>query len=438
MRSPSSKTLLGRKLYIPQMSYEGARCMAAAFQSIGVDAQPAPSSDARTYELARKYLSGDECLPEAVTLGDFLKVTQQPDYDPAKTAFLLPTSNGPCRFGHYLPLARKVFRDRGEEELLLLSPSSSDGYEGIGAGAMDLVRTGWRAMVVADVLRKMLLKTRPYEQNPGTTDKVFSESLDRVCDAIAVPKISHSQRIKEIIRALVASRDAFRSIPTDRSQKRLLIGIIGEIFCRLNDFSNDYLIRLIEKHGGEVWMSDISEWVWYTNDEERVKLIRQKQSLSFRMLGCRLKHAIMHSDEQKLLTPFGADFVGYEEPGHITEILERSRPYLPREGSHGEMVINVGKTIWLCEKGAAGVIDVSPFTCMNGIVCEAVYPRLSKEHNGFPVRIFYFDGLQSNAESDVQIFMELAQNYRLRKGASLLYQYGNPEPASASLPIEYV
>ena len=47
------------KLYIPRMSYSASRAMAAAFQSIGIDARPSPQSDARTLALGAKYISGD-------------------------------------------------------------------------------------------------------------------------------------------------------------------------------------------------------------------------------------------------------------------------------------------------------------------------------------------------------------------------------------------
>ena len=329
----NEKSLIGRKLYIPQMSYEGSACMAAAFQSVGIDASPSPEGDEQTYELAHKYLSGDECLPESVTLGNFLKITRQENYDPHKTAFLMPTSDGPCRFGHYLPLAKKIFNDIGEREVLFVYPTSSNGYEGIGADAGNLVRTGWHAVVASDILRKMLLINRPYEINKGETDKVFADSLDQVCKALAMQNISQKERIGYIVDALTKSRDAFRAIKKDKSSKRLLIGIVGEIFCRLNDFSNDSLIRLVEKYGGEAWMSDISEWVWYTNDEEEKRLIRYGKRFSFQMLGSKLKYTVMKYDEHKLLEPFKDDFKGYEEPQHITEVLEKSRPYLPREGS---------------------------------------------------------------------------------------------------------
>lgn len=414
----SSTPLNQRKLYIPQMSYEASACMAAAFRSIGVEAQPSPNSDEHTYELARQYLSGDECLPEAVTLGNFLKVTQLPDYDPEKTAFMLPTSNGPCRYGHYLPLAKRVFHQIRGEDVLFASPTSSDGYSGIGDEATTLVRTGWRAAVAADAIRKIMLITRPYEIEPGATDKVYWQSIDKICSVLEERHVPHRQHMKNIVNTMMEIRDDFRAIPVDKTQDKLVIGVVGEIFCRHNNFSNNDMFRLIEKHGGVVWVSDIAEWVMYTNDEEVWRLDRYGKNFSFQMFGSKLKQAIMAQDEHKILNLFKDDFSGFEEPHHVRETLDLAVPYLPREGSRGEMVMSMGKTLWYHKKGAAGVIDISPFTCMNGIITEAVYPRVSREHDNFPIRVFYFDGVQSNAEADLEIFMELARNYKRRRSAS--------------------
>ncbi len=410
----SGLPLKQRKLYIPQMSYESSACMAAAFRSIGVQAQPSPNSDERTYELARQYLSGDECLPEAVTLGNFLKVTELPNYDPDKTAFMLPTSNGPCRYGHYLPLAKRVFHHIRGEDVLFAAPTSSDGYGGIGDEASNLVRTGWRAAVAADVIRKIMLLTRPYETEAGATDKVYWQSIEKICTVIEVRNVPHRQRMKNIINIMTEIRDDFRAVPVDTSQDKLIIGVVGEIFCRHNNFSNQDMFKLIEKHGGVVWVSDIAEWVMYTNDEEVWRLDRYGKNWSLDMFGSKLKQTVMARDEHKIVSIFKDDFIGFEEPHHVRETLDLAVPYLPREGSRGEMVMSMGKTLWYHKKGAAGVIDISPFTCMNGIITEAVYPRVSREHDNFPIRVFYFDGVQSNVEADLEIFMELARNYQQR------------------------
>ena len=116
-----------------------------------------------------------------------------------------------------------------------------------------------------------------------------------------------------------------------------------------------------------------------------------------------------------LQAPFAEDFAGREEPD-IYEILECARPYLPREGAFGEMVLNVGKVVYLAKKGAAGIIDISPFTCMNGIVCEAIYPKISRDLGGIPIRNFYFDGTQSDLDRDLGVYMELARSYQKKRG----------------------
>ena len=399
-----------RTLYIPQMSFEGAACMAAAFRSIGVDARPSPDSDEKTLELARKYLSGDECLPQAVVLGNFLKIADAADFDADHTAFMLPTSNGPCRFGHYMPLCRKIFADRGEN-VMICSPTSTNGYQDIGDEAQNLVRTGWQAVIASDCLRKIRLITRPFELESGATDQIFIESLQELCSAIETRHITHIQRLNAIVNVLQKARDRFRAIPADYSQEKYVIGVVGEIFCRHNDFSNQDIFKLIEEYNGVVWISDIAEWVWYTNDEEEMRLIDTGKKWSFQMLGCKIKQKVMHHDEKKITDLFKQDFVQYPEPLHVREILERARPYLPREGSNGEMVMSMGKALWYYEQGVSGVIDISPFSCMNGIITEAVYPRVRKEHDGFPIRVFYFDGNQTSIKTDLELFMELARQY---------------------------
>ena len=99
----------------------------------------------------------------------------------------------------------------------------------------------------------------------------------------------------------------------------------------------------------------------------------------------------------------------------MRDVLEMSFPYLPYTGALGEMVLSSGKAVYLYGKGADGIIDISPFTCMNGIVTEAVYPSLQKDLGNMPIRTFYFDGTQGDLERDVGIFIELARTYQRRK-----------------------
>jgi len=398
------------------MSYGGARAFAAAFRYLGVDARLSPEGDERTLELAGRYTSGDECLPERVTIGNFFKVIESPDFDPARTAFFMPTSSGPCRFGQYAPFMKQVLSELGYDDVFIVSPTSANGYADLGELAGPMMKLGWWGLVGSDALRKMLHLYRPHETVPGVTDEAYEKALDIFCEELADNSLPvGNKKLDRLVGALEEGRDLFRKLPVDFSKDTLLIGVVGEIFCRLNTFSNENLIRRLEAFGAQAWLSDISEWIWYTNEEHEKNLKMYGRAISLEMLGVKLRKHVQHSYEKKLLAPFKEEFVGLEEPHSVREILERSKPYLPYHGSLGEMVLSVGKAVYLYEKGADGIIDISPFTCMNGIVTEAIYPKLSSEHDGIPIRTFYFDGTQVDLENDLGIFIELARNYSRRK-----------------------
>ena len=46
---------------------------------------------------------------------------------------------------------------------------------------------------------------------------------------------------------------------------------------------------------------------------------------------------------------------------------------------------------------------ICPFTCMNGIVTEAVYPKLSQDYDNFAIRVFYFDGVPFDLDGDLEM-----------------------------------
>jgi predicted nucleotide-binding protein (sugar kinase/HSP70/actin superfamily) len=256
--------------------------------------------------------------------------------------------------------------------------------------------------------------TRPYETEPGSADNAFAASVDDLCRTIEYSCSNYKCQMEAILDSLERARLRFECVPTDETQDRPLIGVVGEIFCRLNNFSNRDLVRRLEQQGAECWISDIAEWIDYTNNEEVRKLRLEHRVWSKDMLRCLIRNRIQHNDEHALLTVFADEFVGYEE-GSYDELMTLGRPYLPNYGVDGEMVLSVGRAAYLAGKGADGVVDISPFTCMNGIVSEAIYPRLSHDLGGMPIRNFYFDGTQFDIDRDIGIYLELARSYRKKK-----------------------
>ena len=427
---PPGHPLQGKTVHIPAMAQGAVEAFAAIFRWFGVAAQPTLPSNQRTLELGAKFTSGDECYPAKITVGDFLRILEQPGTDPERTVFFMATADGPCRFGQYVPFLRKTLAQAGFPQVQVYAPSTQEAYRDIASLGSSFERTAWRALVAADILRKALLQTRPYEIVPGSTDLAFAESVADLCRTIESSCAQAACQMRSLVAAMERARKRFRGVPASYNRQRPLIGVVGEIFCRLNNFSNADLVRNLEQQGGEGWLTDIAEWIGYCNSEVARKLRLVGQTVSLDMLKSTLRSHIQHSDERALLAPFAEDFAGYEEP-HISEVLELARPYLPASGAEGEMVVSVGKAAYLARHGADGIVDISPFTCMNGIVSEAIYPKLSKDYGGIPLRNFYFDGTQADLQRDLGIYLELARSYRAKKPYPRRYPARFEQPMAA-------
>lgn len=407
MSTAPHKPLDGRTCYVPWMGGGSTLLFCSALRGAGIDAQPVPESDQRTLELAGRHVS-EQCYPQKVTLGNFLKLVTAPAFSPANTAFFMPGASGPCRFGQYAEFTRQVLTEYGAEEVLLLSPVFDDGYAALGDNGNQAMRYGWWGLAAADVLRRVLLRLRPYEREAGATKQIYGETLTSLADILAEPHTGQRSKFRSLCRQLVRSAAAFRSIPLDSATQKPLIGIVGEIFCRLDDFSNDNVVRRVEAHGGEVWLAGLCEWVHYANHWEQVEL-RATGDWSLRRLRSWLSARIQHRDEEQIVAPFAAILADRLEPQHVADLLKLAHPYLPAAAGLGEMTLSLGRAAWLQQHGAAGVLDISPFTCMNGIVSEALYPALSRDYGTIPIRSLYFDGTHAATEQQLELFMELVR-----------------------------
>ena len=93
------------------MSWGGAVAFAAAFRSVSIDAEICPDGDARTLELGSRHTSGEECLPARTTLGNFLKIVEEPGFVPDRDGLLHADRGRALPLRPVRALLRKVLRD---------------------------------------------------------------------------------------------------------------------------------------------------------------------------------------------------------------------------------------------------------------------------------------------------------------------------------------
>jgi len=314
----SRKAYGKRTIYIPYMDDHGY-AMAAAMRAGGVEARQMPMSDEDTIAWGRKYTSGKECYPCIITTGDFLRQIHSPGFDPDRSAFFMPTAFGPCRFGQYNKFQRMVLDDLGLEDVPLVLLDQDKDFQGdVKNLGTDFRKLAWSGIVFVDTLQKMLRETRPYEANRGECNQLYEKYL-RKCEQVVE---SHG----DLAALAREARSTFEGIAADRSQRRPRIGIVGEVFVRSNQFTNNFMVRKIEALGGEAVVPPFEEWVNYIGWSRKTdaKIAGNWK----RLLVEKITDFIQNREKHKILDEFdGAVRHFFDEPPS-DDVIELALPYV--------------------------------------------------------------------------------------------------------------
>ncbi|MCK4739810.1 MAG: CoA activase, partial [Deltaproteobacteria bacterium] len=156
-----NRTGINKKLYIPNLT-DGGYGLAAAFQACGIDAEVMPMPDDESLNMGRKYTSGRECYPTILTTGDMVRFVTSPDFEREKSAFFMPSGNGPCRFGQYNRFQRLILDELGFSDVPIFAPDQDEKfYEELGgAVSSEFPKLGWWGITAIDLLEKKLREVR--------------------------------------------------------------------------------------------------------------------------------------------------------------------------------------------------------------------------------------------------------------------------------------
>ncbi|MBS1231525.1 MAG: CoA-substrate-specific enzyme activase, partial [Bacteroidetes bacterium] len=398
--SPSSPPK-ERVLYFPYMN-DGAYMIAAAARSIGVPSEVLPMQDAEDLAIGRKYTSSKECFPMICTTGSFIKKLQEPGADPSKMSFFMPDHNGPCRFGQYNQFHRILFDRLGFEKAELITPSNDTSYEDIAGDHGQKFRiNAWKGFIVADYIRKIHRETRPYEINKGESDRLYHDAINRLERCIE----KGSRGLRKVLAGIAAD---FMAIKVDKSERKPVVAIIGEIFMRDNAGCNGNIANRLEDLGVEVVIGPFSEWIYYStyrftrdsrwkNDTKGI-LKSKIQGLGQDVIANSLLRGIK-------------EFTDHEKDVSLHDMLKLCNTYV-NEFYDGDPPIAMGTSVALTKRGVSGLAAILPFTCMPGTLVASVSDSFRKDHNNIPFINIAYDGQDSvSLDTRLQAFVFQVKEY---------------------------
>jgi len=374
-----------KKLLFPWMG-EGTRTLVSCVKALGVKAEALPSPDEEALAMARQYTSGKECLPMACVLGSLLQYLQT---QTEKLICFMPKAMGPCRLGQYHLLMRIILEKlQLQEKVEILSPTSETGYrfqEKIGKA---MVAKTWSAIILTDLLKKALLEIRPDEKILGMTEKVFENYLKELEETILQSPNDWSGKknlwgMKELAQK---AAEEFREIPCQKEKKPKVL-ITGEIYVRLVDSANCFVIKELEALGVKTELASTREWFNYT------LFLRRKGWTLIPQKKWRVYLTWLHQKRiESTLYQIFARALDWPKDHSIDEILDAAKPYLSKLRPLGEAALTIGLPLLLWQKKEIdGVVLVGPFECMPTRIGETQLSLISQQ-TGLPVLTLSFNG----------------------------------------------
>ncbi|MGM0595497.1 MAG: BadF/BadG/BcrA/BcrD ATPase family protein [Myxococcota bacterium] len=372
-------------LLFPKMG-ENAPIISAVLRGDGFRAESLPMPDREDLNLGRKYSSGKECLPATVTLGSLLKRLKKAKPE-ERFSFFMPTANGPCRFGMYNNFHKIVIKKLGlSEQVNIVSQPDSDYFAGI---SKSLAIKALCSFIFGDILFDALLDSRPIEKIPGKADKIFKKWQKiaiKHLESTPAPNIGSSlletmSNLFGLKSILENALKEFKKIK-DENKNPPTVAIVGEIYVRLDPFSNDSIIRKLEKRGLKTKLAPFFEWMEYTDYINEIEIRKGR----FPEVDSFISRSISTFIQNAVSTKFykiAKNIMGWKNKTKPHHAVKSANKYI-NSNLVGEAILTLGVPVHEYKENLIeGVVSVGPLECMPNKVAQAQFFHVNQE-TGLP------------------------------------------------------
>ncbi len=348
----------------------------AALRIIGCEPYVEPYTSKRTLSLGTKHSPEAICIPYKLILGNFIEAIEGgADY------VSMITSPGCCRLGEYGKCISNALKDLGYEAKYV-EMQLYDGIKGMynylktvsGTNNMFLFT---RAILIAmiktfmlDSLETKLSYCRAREIHFGDAEKHYKNALKIIDENDTIAGLNKARKL---------INEEMKKVEINPKKDVLYVDITGEIYIVNDEFSNQNIERELGRMGVQV-----------------------RRSLT---LTSFLKDAIIPKILRKGET-------------HLQRAFRLAKPYLMRDIG-GDSLECVSDVVYAQERGADGIIHLSPFTCMPEIMSQNIFPAM-REDCDIPILALIMDEQTGKAGyvTRIEAFVDLMRR-RKRKLQSI-------------------
>ncbi len=194
-----------------------------------------PKMTRRTMELGARYSPESVCTPFKSTLGSMIDALEA-------GADTLVMTMGVCKLGYYGELQEQIIRDLGYQFEMVNLSEYSTGNPRDYLKAVKRIDPGYKLGKLTKAAADTVLMAQhldeieeEYYQNCGfeLEHGAYRKAYDQFLLSMEL-----AQSTRDIERGYREARQAFSRIPLDKPEEPLRVGIVGEYFTIMDEFSN--------------------------------------------------------------------------------------------------------------------------------------------------------------------------------------------------------
>ncbi|THB62978.1 MAG: activase, partial [Spirochaetaceae bacterium] len=400
-------------LLLPNVTVSFCKLASSVLRIIGFKAEPLPLIDEEGIKLAKKYTHNDLCYPAQISIGEFLVAMEKGGYDPDNVVFGMGKYLCDCRLVHYPILSRQALDAAGYSQVpILTNMIDKKLHPGTSFGLRFEYLMLW-GIAMFDILEGMVRRIRPYEKNPGETNKVFDACLEDICNGFLKSR-------RAAVKAFSNAIDAFSAIEYDTSYRKPRVFVIGEYLLNFHPVSNNNIEDYLEEHGMEVlfpYMVDVFRKYYVQHKSERKNFFVRYPVLQTFVndLSDKLIDKVLNK-----LGSIAERCPAYHRKNTLYEMAPKSDHIVHHSYVSGEGWLIPGEIYDHAEEGVNSFIIVQPFGCLpNHITGRGMIKRMKEDLPHIQILSLDYDPdtSQANIENRLQMLIINAREMEKRSRA---------------------
>jgi NADPH-dependent glutamate synthase beta subunit-like oxidoreductase/predicted nucleotide-binding protein (sugar kinase/HSP70/actin superfamily)/ferredoxin len=412
----------------------------SALSGLGYNVEVIDVPDNEALRYGKEFGNRGQCNPTYFTVGNLVKHLTERCRDEAispaeavkRYVFLTAGACGPCRFGMYATEYRKALRDAGFDGFRVMLFQQQGGLAQATGQDAGLEFTPkffiglLLALMAGDVLNGMGYRMRPFEVEPGSTDRALAKARQHVQTALAMRTF--------LPLALWKARKELATVKCDFTRPSPRVSIIGEFWAMTTEGDGNYqLQRFLEQEGAECDVQIVTNWIlyniWEARYDARSRAYLRGQDQAYSSLKAKASKVELHRAtlllaDKALRVVFQSfaqltGFPGYRLP-NMDEIAAIAHEHYDNRLRGGEGHMEVGKFILnVLHNKSHMTLSVKPFGCMpSSGVSDGVQSLITAR---FPQSLFCAIETSGDGKVNVQSRVQMSV-FKARQKAQTEYQ----------------